>query len=403
MSTVSLPTSTAVTPAALGGKPAFPEGLALMRPLIPDLPVLERRLGSILSSGNLTNGPAVRLLEERVAERLDVGHVVAVSSCTSGLLLVLQALGVKGHVVMPSFTFSASAHAVAWAGGEPAFADVDPASLCLDPVSAARLTDGARAMTATHIYGTPCQTESLAAVAARADIPLVYDAAHGLGSVRQGRPIGGFGTAEVFSLSPTKVLFAGEGGLVSTNDDELARAVVLGRNYGNPGDYDCVFPGLNARMSELHAAVALHCLQWLDDNVAHRNELVEQFWSAVAGAEGLRRPTVAAGDVSTYKDLTLLVESDRFGLSTEQLVRALDAEGVETRRYYFPAVHEQKAYQHLPSRHLPVTTELSRAVVSVPLWSHMTVAQIRTLADAIVRIHTSAAQIRATERRGTTT
>ena len=209
-------------PAVLGGAPAFPEGLQLVRPRLPDIPALTARLATILDSGMLTNGPTVRELEAQVADYLHVPHVVAVSNCTSGLMLVLQALGATGRVVLPSFTFSASAHAAVWAGGQCDFADVDPQSLTLDPTAAEPLLDGAAAMTATHIYGTPCDVEGLARLAAAADVPLVYDAAHALGSRRGGVPVGGFGTAEVFSLSPTKVTVAAEGGLVATRDAALA-------------------------------------------------------------------------------------------------------------------------------------------------------------------------------------
>src|SRR5688500_4255747 len=242
-------------PAALGGTPAFPDGLPLVRPTIADIPRLTDRLGDVLASGMLTNGPTVRRLEEAVVERCGVAHAVAVASCTSGLMLTYQALGVTGRVLMPSFTFAASAHAVVWAGGTPLFADVDAATMTLDPEAAEELVSEAAAVSATHVYGRPCEVEALQALADAAGLPLVYDAAHALGSSRRGRPIGGFGTVEVFSLSPTKVAVAGEGGLVTTNDAALAEAVRLGRDYGNPGNYDCRFPGLNARMSELHATV----------------------------------------------------------------------------------------------------------------------------------------------------
>jgi dTDP-4-amino-4,6-dideoxygalactose transaminase len=188
---------------------------------------------------------------------------------------------------------------------------------------------------------------------------------------------------------------AGEGGLVTTDDAELARTVRLGRNYGNPGDYDCLFPGFNARMSELHAAVGLHSLRWLDHQISRRNELVAEFWRQLVGVPGLRRPTVDAGDVSTYKDLTLVVDPLEFGLTAGQLATALGHEGVENRRYYHPAVHAQQAYRDLVSpAPLPVTERLAPAVLSVPLWSHMSPSLAHRLADCIGRIHQHAPEIR---------
>jgi dTDP-4-amino-4,6-dideoxygalactose transaminase len=339
----------------------------------------------------LTNGKVVRELEHMVAERCEVEHVVAVASCTSGLMLVLQALGATARVVMPSFTFSASAHAVVWAGGQPSFAEVDRQTLTLDPADAAALVDGASAMTATHVHGAPCDVSALASVAESAGIPLIYDAAHALGSRRGGWPVGGFGTAEVFSMSPTKVAVAGEGGLVATNDADLAQAIRLGRDYGNPGNYDCQFPGLNSRMSELHAAVGLASLDGLDDRIAHRNELVTTFKHRTADIPGLTYQVVRSEDVSSFKDLTLIIEPELFGLCAADLGRALAAEQIDSRRYYYPPIHRQKAYAYLPQhRELPVTDEIANRVLTPPLYSHMTFAQMRAVADAVVAIHESA-------------
>ena len=382
-------------PALLGGDRVFPDGLQLVKPYVPDIPGLTQRIARILESGLLTNGATVRELEETLAERLQVRHVVAVSSCTAGLMLSMQGAGVSGPVVMPSFTFSASAHAVAWGGNTPLFADVSADSLTLDPDAVRELAAGAGAISATHIYGTPCQVEALQQIADEAEIPLFYDAAHALGSLRKSKPIGGFGTAEVFSMSPTKVTTAVEGGIVATDDDSIAEHVRIGRNYGNAGDYDCAFPGLNARMSELHAAVALAALQGLDERLEHRRHLVDTFWAGIADLPGLRRPTVDAEDVSTYKDLTLVVDPDELGLDVPELTAALAAEGIDSRRYFYPPIHRQKAYAGTTGHGaLPVTDELSSRVISPPLWTAMTENDVRTLAALFVSLHESATQVR---------
>lgn len=393
----TLETSTARS-AVRGGVPLFTERIPLVRPTIEDAPTLVSRYAAILDSGMLTNGPTVRELEETVAARLGVPHVVAVSSCTSGLALVLQAVGARGPVVLPSFTFSASAHAITWSGGTPVFAEVSEDSLTLSPDDLAATIDATggqvTAISATHVYGTPCRTERLQAIADDAGVPLVYDAAHGLGSVRQGTPVGNFGIAEVFSLSPTKVVVAGEGGLVATHDPDLAAKLRLGRDYGNPGDYNCRFAGLNARMSELHAATALHSLAGLDVRLVRRRELVRLFWSLLDGVPGLRGPALADGDVSTYKDLTVVVDEDVAGLTAAELAFALAAEGVDSRHYYSPPIHRQQAYADLPARDLPLTDRLAASVVSPPLWSHMTDDQMTRIAAAFRRSLNDAEAVR---------
>ncbi len=380
-------------PAVLGGPPAFPEGLPLVRPGVPDVAAVVRDVRRILASGILTDGPTVRELERRAAQYLGVRHCVAVASCTAGLMLLLRAADLSGDVVVPSFTFAATAHAVAWNGLRPVFADVDPATLTLS-ARAARSAIGVRtsAILATHTYGTPCDVEGLAEVAGEHGIRLFFDAAHAFGSRRAGTPVGGFGDAEVFSLSPTKVVVAGEGGIIATNDDVLAERCRVGRDYGNPGDYDCLFVGLNARMSEFHAAVALASLEGLDERIRRRNALATAYREVLEDLPGLDFPEVGDGDLSTYKDLTVLVEPEAFGLDADELSRALAAEGIETKRYYGPPVHSMRAYRHINGANggLPVTEEASSRAVTLPLWPEMSVRQISQVGRAVARLHGAA-------------
>src|SRR5262245_35094563 len=259
------------------------------------------RLRPSYEQGILTNGPLVRDLEARVADRLGVADVVAVASCTAGLMLTIQALVRPNHpVLMPSFTFAATAHAAAWAGTVPRFAECGTDDFLLDLGDAATRLDGSAAIVATHVFGAPCHPERVEALAA-ASIPVVFDAAHAFGATRRGRPVGGFGAAEVFSLSPTKVLVAGEGGLVTTDDAAPAEQVRIGRDYGNPGTYDTTFAGLNARLSEFHAAMALESLSELDEHLARRRQLVATYRAGLAAVPGVRPQHVAADDESSHK------------------------------------------------------------------------------------------------------
>jgi dTDP-4-amino-4,6-dideoxygalactose transaminase len=377
-------------PASLGGQPAFTDGLPLARPRFPDPAGLAREIERILSSDVLTNGPTVRRLEERAAEYLGVRHCVAVASCTTGLMLMLRAAEVSGDVIVPSFTFAATAHAVAWNGLRPVFADVDAETLTLSPVAVERAL-GVRvsAILATHLYGNPCDVDGLAEVALRNGISLFFDAAHGFGAKRGDRMVGGFGAAEVFSMTPTKTLIAGEGGLIATDDDLLAERCRIGRNYGNPGDYDCRFVGLNARMSELHAALALASFDDLEERIRNRNTMAARYREVLGEIPGIDFPSVRPQDRSTYKDLTILVDEVAFGLSADVLAEALAAEGVETRRYYAPPVHTMRPYRALaPGAGLPITEAASRAALSLPLFPEITSDHIERLGEAIHRIRT---------------
>jgi dTDP-4-amino-4,6-dideoxygalactose transaminase len=387
--------------AILGGRPAFPDGVPFARPSAPPLDRVMRRVEPSYSVGRLTNGPIVRAFEEATAERLGVDHVVAVSSCTAGLMLAIQAFETEGAVVLPSFTFCASAHAAAWNGLDTVFAECDPTSFQLDVTDAsARAEDATVAgVLATHVFGAPCDAEAVEKLGRSLGVPVIFDAAHGFGALRGRRRVGGFGDVEVFSLSPTKPLVAGEGGLVATNDGALAERVRLGRDYGNPGDYNSLFAGLNARMSELHAAVGIESLSELDANLERRRAIADRYTAGLQGVTGVDPQVVAPGDVSTYKDYTVRVDPE-FGLTRDDLVVALAAEGVETRCYFSPAVHRQQAYAGGRPTALPVTEEVERRVLSLPIFTSLSLETVDAIVDAVATIGARADQVRMSRETG---
>jgi dTDP-4-amino-4,6-dideoxygalactose transaminase len=373
-------------PAMAGRDPVFPGRLPLAKPSVAAPGRVAADVEAILRSGVLTNGPYVRRFERAAAAYLGVRHAVAVSSCTAGLMLVLKASELTGDVVVPAFTFAATVHAVAWNGLRPVFADIDPRTLTLDPRSVERVI-GVRvsAILATHIYGTPCDAEALLAVARANGIRLFFDAAHAFGSERRGVRCGGLGDAEVFSLSPTKVVIAAEGGVISTNDDLLAERCRIGRDYGNPGDYDCRFVGLNARMSELHAATALASLEDLDERLIERRRLAALYRDALDDIPGISFPEVDEGDLSTYKDLAILVDVEGYGTDADAAALVLKAAGVETRRYYSPPVHRMRAYSGNGAEDLPVTERAAERALTLPLWVGMKDHDIAAVAETLRR------------------
>jgi dTDP-4-amino-4,6-dideoxygalactose transaminase len=383
-------TPAASRPAIQGGEPAFPAGLPLVRPAVPSTQEVISDIEKILESGILTNGPFVRDLEDRSAEYLGVRHCVAVASCTAGLMLMLRAADLTGDVIAPSFTFAATVHAIAWNGLHPVLADIDPETLTLSPEAVIRaISVRASAILATHTYGNPCDVEGLTTVAREHGIKLFFDAAHAFGSRRAGICAGSFGDAEVFSLSPTKVLVASEGGIIATNDDDLAERCRMGRDYGHAGDYDCVFVGINGRMSEIHAAIALRSLETLDAQISWRNELARIYREALAPVPGVSFPHVRDEDLSTYKDFTMLVDPELFGMDASSLASALAADGIETRRYYSPPVHAMRAYRRIGNGRmsLPYTEAASAQVITLPLWSTMTESHVTGVATSVGKIH----------------
>lgn len=375
-----------------GGTPVFPDGVPFVRAPAPPLARVTELLEPSWAQGMLTNGPLVRQLEEEAAALLGVDHVVAVASCTTGLMLVIRALDMGGDVLLPSFTFSASAHAIAWNGLRPRFAECDPASFQLAMDDAAARADGIGGILATHVFGGPCPAEAVVELGRERNVPVVFDAAHAIGSLRDGTPVSRFGDASVFSMTPTKPLVAGEGGLVATNRADLAHLVRIGRDYANPGDYDTQFVGLNGRLSEMHAAVALASLETFPVQQKQRDEIAGCYRDELTGIPGVRVQHVDAGDVSTYKDFTIAIDAEAFGTDRDTMRNALKAEGVDTRCYFDPPVHRQTAYANQPKVDLPVTDAAASSVLSLPIYPALGLDNVARIAALIADVHAARAR-----------
>jgi dTDP-4-amino-4,6-dideoxygalactose transaminase len=372
---------------ALGGEPSIKDNLPITRPTTVAFDDLAEIFKGIVSSGQLTNGEYVRRFEDAAKEYLGVKHAVAVASCTAGLMLTLKALDISGSVILPGFTFFATAHAVLWNGLNPAFADCDPSTFNIDVNSVARSIAGdTAAILAVYIFGNPPDIGDLENLANKYGLKLIFDAAHAFGSLYRGRKAGSFGDAEVFSLSPTKLLVACEGGLVTTNDDVLARRIRIGRDYGNPGDYDPEFVGLNARMTEFNAAFALKNLETIEFKVKKRNELASLYQRHLAGVPGIRFQTIDPRDRSTFKDFSVLIDPKLFGSSRDELSLELLKSNIATKKYYYPAVHKLKSITAAcAASHpdLPATDHVSKNIISLPIYSHMTSEEVERVVKAV--------------------
>ncbi|SFA92149.1 dTDP-4-amino-4,6-dideoxygalactose transaminase [Amycolatopsis marina] len=382
------------SPAILGGVPVRTDDLPVARPTLHTDTTLLGEIHDVLGSGMLTNGREVAKFERAVADFLEVEQVVAVSNCTTGLLLVLKCLGIRGQAVLPSFTFMATGHAAVWNGLEPVWADSDPRTCTLSPRSVAQATTAKTAVVlGVHTFGSPCDVDNLEVLTGGHGVPLVLDSAHAFGSrYRDGRPVGGRGTAEVFSLSPTKPLTTGEGGLISTNDAGLAAELRVAREYGNPGDYDSRFTGLNGRMGEIPALLGTHNLRHLPEVLDRRRGLAERYRERLAQLNGIAFPETVGQ--TTFKDFVILVDPADFGLSRTDLAAVLRAERISTRAYFDPPLHRQRAYrEHPPRLDLPGTEYLAGRALTLPLFAHMGDADVDQVCEAVEAAYEHSAAI----------
>ena len=386
-------------PAVLGSTPLFSEKLPIIQPTLPDYETIAPQVEEIFATGMLTKGKYLHQFEERLAEYLGVKHAVCVSSCTLGLALAYQGLGLSEEVIVPSFTFMATVHPLVWNNATPVFVDIDPHTWNIDPARVEEaITPRTTGIVGVHNFGNPADVEALEEIARRHNLRLAFDAAHGFGTLYQGKPVGRFGDAEVFSITPTKLLVAGEGGVVATNDDALAEHIRTGREYGNDGHYGSNFAGLNARMAEFNAILGIKSLEMLEENAQRRNRVVERFRARLEWLPGLTFQTIRSGNRCSYKDLSVLVDEGKFGLTRDQLAQALEVENVDTRKYHDPPVHTHQTYRYLKERYdgrLPVTDWVASRSLSLPVYSHMDQATVDGICIAIERIHAYADEVRA--------
>jgi dTDP-4-amino-4,6-dideoxygalactose transaminase len=357
--------------ALFGHPPAFDSPLHVGRPNLPDKEAILARIERVLESGWLTNaGPLVAEFERRVAGETGVKHCIATCNGTAALELAIRALELTGEVIVPAYTFIATAHALAWLGLRPVFCDVYRATHTLDPDCVARaIGPKTSAILGVHLWGRACDVSSLAAIAREREIPILFDAAHAFGSSYQGRPIGSFGVCETFSFHATKFVQSGEGGAITTNDDRLAERLRLLRNFGFAG-YDRVTSlGTNAKMSELSAAVGLASLDNMATIVAVNRQNYNAYRRCLRSLPGLTLLPHDAREKSNYQYVVVEVDAQIAGLSRDELISVLVAENVLARRYFYPGCHRMEPYRsetHSAATSLPVTERLADSVLALP-------------------------------------
>ena len=372
--------------AVFGGRPAFGTMLHVGRPNVEGRDRFIRRVEEIFDRRWLTNdGPLVQELERRMADLLGVRHCVAIANATLGLQLTARATGLTGEVIVPSFTFVATPHALAWQDLEPIFCDIDPRTHTLDPASVERaITARTSGVLGVHVWGRACDVEALQAICDRHGLRLLFDAAHALACTHGGRLIGGFGAAEVFSFHATKFFNSFEGGAITTNDDDLAERLRAMRNFGYDDQDHIVDVGINAKMSEVSAAMGLTALESLDDILAVNRRNFLHYAERLAGIPGVYLAGPTVGERSNYQYVVLEVDREALGISRDQLLQVLQAEGILARRYFAPVCHRVRPYSERPDRiSLPVTDALADRVLQLPTGTAVGPAELDLVSELL--------------------
>ncbi len=385
--------------AILGGSPAFAEPRHVGRPNIGSRERILERIGEALDRNWLTNGgPLVQEFEQHIAHELGVRHCIAMANGTIALEIAIRALDLCGEVILPAFTFVATAHALKWQEITPVFCDVDPHTHNLDPQLVERLiTPRTTAIVGVHLWGRGCDVDALVEIARRRGLQLLFDAAHAFGCTAGGRQIGGFGACEVFSFHATKFVHAGEGGAVTTNDDRLAARLRSMRNFGFAGYDNVTAVGTNGKLSEIAAAIGLTSLESREQFIAVNRAHHARYSENLANVAGMQVAVYDPEEQNNYQYVVVEIDEAAAGLSRDELVQVLFAENVLARRYFYPGCHRMEPYRTLLAGNpplLPVTESLASRVLVLPTGTQLAAEDADTICDILKRAVASSPKIR---------
>jgi dTDP-4-amino-4,6-dideoxygalactose transaminase len=370
-----------------GASPAFAEPLHVGRPNIGDRAVFLKLVEEMLDRRWLSNnGPLVLDFERRVAEYLGVKHCIAMCNGTIALEIAIRALGLTGEVIIPSYTFIATAHALHWQGITPVFADIDPVTHNLDPEAVRRMiTPRTTGIIGVHLWGRGAPVQELQSIADEHGLKLMFDAAHAFGCSYQGKMIGNFGACEVLSFHATKFFNTLEGGAVVTNDDELGDTMRLMRNFGFVDFDKVIHPGTNGKMIEVCAAMGLTNLDYIETVIAANRHNYEAYRTALSDLPGISVLSYDDRERNNYQYLVLLV-GDACPVNRDSIVAALHAERVLARKYFWPGCHEMKPYRELfphAGLVLPNTKRVADQVIVMPTGTALPQDAVSTIAEII--------------------
>lgn len=343
------------------------------KPFLPPRASYEAHLAGVWQRNWLTNdGPLVQELEEKLRNFLGVNHLVATANGTLALQFAIRALAQHGEVVTTPFSYIATASSVLWEGCTPVFADVDPYDFNLSSEKAAALIGPkTKAILATHVFGNSCRIAALEQLAKDHGLFLIFDGAHAFGTSYRGQSVFAFGDATIGSLHATKLYHAVEGGLVATGREQLFHECRFLRNFGHNGPGQFALPGINGKMSELHAAMGLVNLAYLESILQNRKEVWLRYAENL-GNSGLQLLALNQESEFNYAYFPVLFSSEEKLLKT---IEKMEANEVHPRRYFYPALNEISFLKN-KNYPTPLAADISRRVLCLPMYHGMSAAEI---------------------------
>lgn len=357
--------------------------IPITKPYIPSLEIYASYLEAIWQRGHLTNnGPLCQQLANDIARFLSVSNLEIVSSGTMALQLAIRALGLKGEIITTPYSYVATTNSILWAGCEPIFVDIEPQTFCINPdLIAAAITDKTSAILATHIYGFPCDVAKIQRIADAHEIKVIYDAAHAFAVKLAGESILLHGDCSAASFHATKVFHTAEGGAVVCKDPELAKRISLIKHFGHIGEEEYHDIGINAKMSELHAALGLCVLPKVHEIIAIRKECAGWYDEFLNGCS-LQRPIAPVGLEHNYAFYPVIFPSYDVMMKVRQ---SLLDNGIGPRRYFHPSLNSLPFLRPNLKRACPMSESVSSRVLCLPVYAGLRKAEVEVICGVIRR------------------
>ncbi len=358
------------------------------KPNVGDRSALLSRINDMLDRRWFSNnGPLVQEFEKSISEFLGVKHVVAMCNATVALEIASRALNLHGEVIVPSYTFVATAHALQWQEITPVFCDMDPVTHNIDPAKIERLiTPKTTGILGVHVWGRGCDTEAIEEIAVRRNLKVMYDSSHGFACSKGGRMLGTFGECEVFSFHATKFLNCFEGGAVVTNNDDLAEKMRLMRNFGFKGFDNVIYLGVNGKMSEVHAAMGLTNFEAVEEIISINRRNYEAYKTGLLNVPGISVIDYDPAERNNYQYVVAEVDPEVCPRNRDEIVEALHAENIIARKYFWPGCHKMEPYRSLQPNAgllLPETERIAARVIVLPTGQTVEVETVARVCEVI--------------------
>ena len=364
--------------------------ITVTSPLLPNLDEFSESLKEIWESKWITNnGQFHQKLEAALAEYLKVPYVSLFTNGTLPLLTALQALRITGEVITTPYSFVATTHALWWNGIKPVFVDIDPSTGNIDPQKIeAAITPRTTAILPVHVYGKPCDTEAIQAIADKYGLKVIYDAAHAFGVEVNGESLLNAGDMSTLSFHATKVFNTIEGGAMVMHDEKTKQRIDYLKNFGFANEVEVVGPGINSKMDEIRSAYGLLNLKQVDAAIAARQKVAVAYREALRNVDGISFWDDMPGVRHNYSYFPIFVDAKKYGMTRDELYMKMKDQGVWGRRYFYPLISEFSTYRGLESsrpENLPNAHRMADTVICLPMHHALREEEINRVIDCIIR------------------